>query len=52
MFCGPYTVARENLRCRQETTNNGIVSSQLTTKSEDQIYEPDLDGRAFKNLIR
>lgn len=51
MFCGPYTQARENLRRRQGMSTSEAVSQQ-TIDTLDQVYEPDIDGRAFKNLIR
>ena len=53
MFCGPYTQARENLRRRQAVGNNEAASHQNhLTSTPDHIYDPDVDGRAFKNLIR
>lgn len=51
MFYGPYTQARESLRRRQGLTNELISNNHLTHAVED-IYDPDVDGRAFKNLIR
>ena len=51
MFCGPYTQARENLRRRQASSNSESAPQQIIGTA-DQIYEPDIDGRAFKNLIR
>ncbi|KAK4027169.1 hypothetical protein OUZ56_016181 [Daphnia magna] len=52
MFCGPYTQARENLR-RRQLSSNGDSTPQPNhlTSTPDQIYDPDVDGRAFKNLI-
>lgn len=53
MFCGPYTQARENLRHRQLLPNNDSTPlPNHLTPAPVQIYDPDVDGRAFKNLIR
>lgn len=52
MFCGPYTLARENLRCRQPKTVDSNVSPESKPIPVDYICDPDVDGRAFKNLIR
>ena len=54
MFCGPYTQARENLRRRQASVNGEILipTNHLVSSHPDHIYDPDVDGRAFKNLIR
>lgn len=53
MFCGPYTQSRESLRRRQASVNSDSLPQQNhLASSPDHIYDPDVDGRAFKNLIR
>jgi hypothetical protein len=54
MFCGPYTQARENLRRRQSSPNNSesVPQQNHLAATPHHIYDPDVDGRAFKNLIR
>ena len=49
MFYGPYSQAHNNVRHRKPTSENNI--SQVHQPLIDQIYEPDVEGRAFKNLI-
>ncbi|EFX70969.1 hypothetical protein DAPPUDRAFT_327656 [Daphnia pulex] len=52
MFCGPYTQSRESLRRRQASVNSDSLPQQNhLPSSPDHIYDPDVDGRAFKNLI-
>ena len=53
MFCGPYTQARENLRrCQASANSDSLPQQNHLASSPHHIYDPDVDGRAFKNLIR
>ena len=52
MFYGP--LSRDNFRSHQPKTveNDTVATTEASTTSANNIYDPDVDGRAFKNLIR
>jgi hypothetical protein len=51
MFYGPYSQAHSNVRHRRSGAASDNNLSQIHQPLIDQIYEPDIEGRAFKNLI-
>lgn len=58
MFFGPYEKSRTSDLRQRLTTSSGNnkgqspTIDQTTSNDVVQIYDSDVDGRAFKNLIR
>ena len=52
MFYGPYAESQRRLRHRAPVSSTANAADVLSTARVDHIYEPDVEGRAFKNLLR